>query len=38
MAAGETSNLNIIIKTDVQGSLEALRASLVGLSHELHHK
>lgn len=34
MAAGETSNLNIIIKTDVQGSLEALRASLVGLSHE----
>ncbi|NOQ76215.1 MAG: translation initiation factor IF-2 [Methylococcaceae bacterium] len=34
MAAGETSNLNIIIKTDVQGSLEALRVSLVGLSHE----
>jgi len=34
MAAGETSNLNLIIKTDVQGSLEALRASLVGLSHE----
>ncbi|MDF1583510.1 MAG: translation initiation factor IF-2 [Methyloprofundus sp.] len=34
MAAGETSNLNIIIKTDVQGSLEALRASLVGLSHD----
>ncbi|MBE0470284.1 MAG: translation initiation factor IF-2 [Methyloprofundus sp.] len=34
MAAGETSNLNIIIKTDVQGSLEALRASLVSLSHD----
>ncbi len=32
MAAGETSNLNIIIKTDVQGSLEALRESLVKLS------
>ncbi|MCF7969919.1 MAG: translation initiation factor IF-2 [Methylococcaceae bacterium] len=34
MAAGETSNLNIIIKTDVQGSLEALRSSLVSLSHD----
>ncbi len=34
MAAGETSNLNIVIKTDVQGSLEALRESLVNLSHE----
>ena len=32
MAAGETSNLNIIIKTDVQGSLEALRESLNKLS------
>lgn len=32
MAAGETSNLNIIIKTDVQGSLEALRESLIKLS------
>jgi len=32
MAAGETSNLNIIIKTDVQGSLEALRESLNNLS------
>ncbi|SMG62320.1 translation initiation factor IF-2 [methanotrophic bacterial endosymbiont of Bathymodiolus sp.] len=32
MAAGETSILNIIIKTDVQGSLEALRESLVKLS------
>ncbi len=34
MAAGETSNLNIIIKTDVQGSLEALRESLVKLSND----
>jgi len=34
MAAGETSNLNIIVKTDVQGSLEALRESLVSLSHD----
>ncbi len=34
MEAGDTSTLNIIIKTDVQGSLEALRESLVGLSHE----
>ncbi|NOQ62992.1 MAG: translation initiation factor IF-2 [Methyloprofundus sp.] len=32
MAAGETSILNIIIKTDVQGSLEALRESLNKLS------
>ncbi|MBT5222113.1 MAG: translation initiation factor IF-2 [Gammaproteobacteria bacterium] len=32
MAAGETSILNVIIKTDVQGSLEALRESLVKLS------
>jgi len=34
MAAGETSNLNLVIKTDVQGSLEALRESLVSLSFE----
>jgi translation initiation factor IF-2 len=34
MAAGETSNLNLIIKTDVQGSLEALRESLIKLSYE----
>ncbi|QPK63830.1 translation initiation factor IF-2 [Methylomonas sp. LL1] len=32
MAAGETATLNVVIKTDVQGSLEALRESLVGLS------
>jgi len=34
MEAGDTSTLNVIIKTDVQGSLEALRESLVSLSHE----
>jgi translation initiation factor IF-2 len=34
MAAGETSTLNLVIKTDVQGSLEALRESLVKLSTE----
>jgi len=34
MAAGDTSTLNIVIKTDVQGSLEALRESLVGLSND----
>lgn len=32
MAAGETASLNLIIKTDVQGSLEALRESLIKLS------
>ena len=32
MAAGETSILNLVIKTDVQGSLEALRESLVKLT------
>ncbi|MGZ4958731.1 MAG: translation initiation factor IF-2 [Methylomonas sp.] len=32
MTAGETATLNVVIKTDVQGSLEALRESLVGLS------
>ncbi len=32
MEAGETANLNLVIKTDVQGSLEALRESLVKLS------
>ena len=34
MSAGETATLNVVIKTDVQGSLEALRESLVGLSTE----
>jgi translation initiation factor IF-2 len=34
MAAGETSTLNVVIKTDVQGSLEALRESLVSLSND----
>ncbi|MCK4493147.1 MAG: translation initiation factor IF-2 [Methylococcales bacterium] len=32
MAAGETSILNLVLKTDVQGSLEALRESLVKLT------
>ncbi|MGR8931693.1 MAG: translation initiation factor IF-2 [Gammaproteobacteria bacterium] len=32
MTAGETASLNLVIKTDVQGSLEALRESLVKLS------
>jgi translation initiation factor IF-2 len=34
MSAGETSTLHIVIKTDVQGSLEALRESLVSLSSD----
>lgn len=34
MAAGDTSTLNLVIKTDVQGSLEALRESLITLSNE----
>ncbi|WP_174625510.1 translation initiation factor IF-2 [Candidatus Methylobacter favarea] len=32
MASGEIASLNLVIKTDVQGSLEALRSSLVELS------
>lgn len=32
MTAGETATLNVVLKTDVQGSLEALRGSLLGLS------
>jgi len=34
MTAGELASVNLVIKTDVQGSLEALRGSLVGLSNE----
>jgi translation initiation factor IF-2 len=34
MAEGETQNLNIIIKADVQGSVEALRESLTKLSSD----
>ncbi len=32
MSAGEVATVNLVIKTDVQGSLEALRESLVKLS------
>jgi translation initiation factor IF-2 len=34
MATGEIASVNLVLKTDVQGSLEALRGSLVGLSSE----
>lgn len=34
MEAGETASLNLVIKTDVQGSLEALRDALIKLSSE----
>jgi translation initiation factor IF-2 len=34
MSAGESLTLNVVIKTDVQGSLEALRESLVSLATE----
>jgi len=34
MTAGETASLNLVLKTDVQGSLEALRGSLVDLSND----
>jgi len=34
MTAGETATVNLVLKTDVQGSLEALRGSLVDLSNE----
>lgn len=34
MSAGESAAVNLVIKTDVQGSLEALRESLVKLSTE----
>ena len=34
MATGELASVNLVIKTDVQGSLEALRSSLIALSNE----
>ncbi len=34
MATGELASVNLVLKTDVQGSLEALRGSLVALSNE----
>jgi translation initiation factor IF-2 len=34
MAAGEIASVNLVLKTDVQGSLEALRGSLIDLSNE----
>jgi translation initiation factor IF-2 len=34
MTTGELACVNLVIKTDVQGSLEALRSSLVGLSND----
>jgi translation initiation factor IF-2 len=34
MTTGELACVNLVIKTDVQGSLEALRNSLVGLSND----
>jgi translation initiation factor IF-2 len=33
MTTGEIASVNLVLKTDVQGSLEALRSSLVGLSN-----
>jgi translation initiation factor IF-2 len=34
MKAGELASVNLVLKTDVQGSLEALRSSLVALSND----
>ncbi len=34
MATGELASVNLVLKTDVQGSLEALRGSLVALSND----
>jgi translation initiation factor IF-2 len=34
MTTGEIASVNLVLKTDVQGSLEALRSSLVGLSND----
>lgn len=34
MATGELASVNLVLKTDVQGSLEALRSSLIALSND----
>ncbi len=34
MSTGELASVNLVLKTDVQGSLEALRSSLIGLSND----
>ncbi|MGZ4991395.1 MAG: translation initiation factor IF-2, partial [Methylobacter sp.] len=34
MTTGEIASVNLVLKTDVQGSLEALRSSLVSLSND----
>jgi translation initiation factor IF-2 len=34
MAEGDVGELKIVLKTDVRGSLEALRESLINISHE----
>ncbi|WP_340123804.1 translation initiation factor IF-2 [Methylobacter svalbardensis] len=34
MATGELASVNLVLKTDVQGSLEALRSALIGLSND----
>jgi translation initiation factor IF-2 len=34
MTAGEIASVNLVLKTDVQGSLEALRGALIDLSNE----
>ncbi|MDD1608121.1 MAG: translation initiation factor IF-2 [Methylococcaceae bacterium] len=34
MTSGELACVNLVLKTDVQGSLEALRSSLIGLSND----
>jgi len=34
MATGEIASVNLVLKTDVQGSLEALRSSLISLSSD----
>ncbi|MDO9423495.1 MAG: translation initiation factor IF-2, partial [Methylobacter sp.] len=34
MATGEIASVNLVLKTDVQGSLEALRSALIGLSND----